>query len=233
MARRAQKSRAQKSPGRLKQIVAVYRMTAQADPKVGWIVLLSGLGTLAIALVIGFVLGHPVYAAFSGLLLALLVMVIVFGRRAERAAYAQVEGQPGAAAGVLQSMRGNWDVTPAIAVNRAQDMVHCVVGRPGIVLVGEGQPGRVTNLIANQKRRMARIAGDAPIYEVIVGNGEGQVPLRKLQAYMMKLPRNLRGPEVTEVVKRLRAMPANQLPMPKGPLPKGMKIPRMPRGRMR
>ncbi len=225
--------RAQKSPGRLKQIAAVYRMTAKADPKVGWIVALSGLGTLAVSLVIGFVLGHPVYAVFLGFLLAVLVMTVLFGRRAERAAYAQVEGQPGAAAGVLQAMRGTWDVTPAIAVNRAQDMVHCVVGRPGIVLVGEGQPGRVANLIANQKKRMARIAGDAPIYDVVVGEGEGQVPLRKLQRHLMRLPRNLRGPEVNEVTKRLRAMPANQLPMPKGPLPKGVKVPRMPRGRMR
>ena len=70
-------------------------------------------------------------------------MAIVFGRRAERAAFGQMEGQPGAAAAVLENVGRGWTVTPAVAMNRSQDVVHRAVGKPGIVLVAEGNPNRL------------------------------------------------------------------------------------------
>jgi hypothetical protein len=105
--------------------------------------------------------------------------------------------------------------------------VHRVVGRPGIVLVGEGAPNRVGNLLANEKRKHARVAPDTPIYDIVVGDGKDQVPLRRLSKDVMKLPRNLRPAEVTELLHRLKALSANrqQLPIPKGPLPKNVKLP--------
>ena len=60
----------------------------------------------------------------------------------------------------------------------------------------------------------------------IVGDGEGQVALPKLARHVQKLPRNLRGPQITEVRSRLRALGTQPVAMPKGPLPRGAKLPR-------
>jgi hypothetical protein len=217
-------------PGRIAQIRQAYAMTSKVDPKVG---LISGgvfAGVFVVILLIGLLVGHPVYLGIIGLFLAVLAATVVFSRRAERAAYAQVEGQPGAAAAVLNSLRGKWTVTPAVAVTRNQDVIHRVVGRPGIVLVGEGSPGRTAQLIAQEKKKLARVCPDAPVYEVLAGTGEGEVPLRKLQRHFMKLPRNLNNAEVQETNRRLRALGTMTLPIPKGPMPRNARMPRGPRG---
>ena len=154
--------------------------------------------------------------------LALLAATFWFSRRAMKAAYTQIEGQPGAAAAVIQSLRGgNWLVTPGVAVNRSQDILHRVVGKPGVILVSEGPSGRVVPMLANERKRTARWLPDIPIYEIQVGNDEGQVPLAKLQKSLSKLPRNLRGGEITEVRRKLDALgnAATSMPIPKGPVP--------------
>ena len=117
-------------------------------------------------------------------------------------------------------------------MDRNQDVVHRAVSRAGIVLVGEGNPNRVKGLLAAEKKKMARVVVDAPVTDILVGDGEGQVPLRKIRTTLLKLPRVLPGPKVTEVNDRLRALGdlMSNMPIPKGPMPKGA---RMPRGRMR
>ncbi|AEW93686.1 MULTISPECIES: DUF4191 domain-containing protein [Streptomycetaceae] len=216
------------NPGRLKQIGLTYQMTRKVDPKVGLVVAAVGIVTFGVVLAIGFLIGHPVYAGILGFLLGFLAAAVLFGRRAERAAFGQMEGQPGAAAAVLQNVGRGWTVTPAVAVTRNQDVVHRAVGRAGIVLVGEGNPNRVRGLLAGEKKKMARIAVDAPVTDLIVGDGEGQVPLRKIRTTLMKLPRVLPGPKVTEVNDRLRALGdlMSNMPVPKGPLPKNARMPR-------
>jgi hypothetical protein len=144
--------------------------------------------------------------------------------------YSQVEGQPGAGASVLQTLRGDWRTTPAVAFNRNMDFVHRVVGRPGVVLIGEGSPAQLRPLITDQKRRVGRVAPDTPIYEVLVGDGEGQVPLRKLNQHMMRLPRNVGRRDISGLEQRMKALGGTSMPMPKGPMPKPGQI---PRGRMR
>ena len=173
---------------------------------------------------------------FSALVLAipagLLAATFWFSRRAMRAAYKQIDGQPGAAAAVVQSIRGNnWVVTPAVAVNKSQDMISRVVGKPGVVLVSEGPSNRVVPMLANERKRTARWLPEVPIYEIQVGNDAGQVPLLKLQRELTKLPRNLRGGEVTDVRRRLDALgnAANALPIPKGPMPTSARQVRRPR----
>jgi hypothetical protein len=151
--------------------------------------------------------------------------MLVFGRRAERAAYAQVEGQTGAAAGALQMLRRGWTVKPAIALTKNQDVVHRVVGRPGLILVGEGQASRVRQLLVAEKKKHARVAGEVPVYDIIVGSGDGTVPLPKLVSHIRKLPKNIKPAEMTELVQRLRALDAMrpQTPLPKGPMPTSAK----------
>jgi len=218
------------NPGRLKQIALTYKMTKRVDSKVGLVVAGVGIITFGVLLGIGFLIGHPVFLGILGFVLAFLAMAIIFGRRAERAAFGQMEGQPGAAAAVLENVGRGWSVTPAVAMNRNQDVIHRAVGKAGIVLVGEGNPNRLKGMLAAEKKRMARIVSDVPVHDVIVGTDEGQVQIKKLRTTLLKLPRVLPGAQVTVVNERLRALGdlMSNMPIPKGPMPKGM---RMPKGR--
>ncbi|MFK8846211.1 DUF4191 domain-containing protein [Streptomyces sp. Ac-502] len=238
MARKAKADSAEgaANPGRLKQIAQTYKMTRRVDPKVGLVVAGVGIVVFGVLLVLGFLIGHPVYLGILGFVLAFLAMAIIFGRRAERAAFGQMEGQPGAAAAVLDNVGRGWTVTPAVAMNRQQDVVHRAVGKAGIVLVGEGNPNRVRGLLAAEKKRMARIVGDAPVHDFVVGDGEGQVPLKKIRTTLLKLPRTLPGAQVTATNDRLRALGdlMSNMPVPKGPMPKsGMRMPKGGGGKMR
>ncbi|MFE2428441.1 DUF4191 domain-containing protein [Streptomyces sp. NPDC059373] len=226
----ARESSESSTAGRLKQIVQTYKMTRRVDSKVGLVLAGVGIVTFGVILAVGFLVGHPIYAGILGFLLAFLAVAVVFGRRAERAAFGQLEGQPGAAAAVLENVGRGWSVTPAVAMNKSQDLVHRAVGKAGIVLVAEGNPNRVKSLLAAEKRRMARVVIDVPVTDIIVGTGEGEVPLKKVRTTLLKLPRVLPGPKVTEVNDRLRALGdlMKNMPIPKGPMPKGM---RMPKGR--
>ena len=60
--------------------------------------------------------------------------------------------------------------------------------------------------------------------------GEGQVPVNKLQRKISTLPRALKPPAVSDLNYRLRALQPT-MQMPKGPLPKGARQPRMPKPR--
>ena len=75
----------------------------------------------------------------------------------------------------------------------AQDVVHRVVGRPGIVIIAEGRGRGPRDLLANEVRRVRRVAGDYPVHDIVVGNGDGEVALDKLQMTLMKLPRVHQG----------------------------------------
>ena len=219
------------APGRIQQIRMAAGMVREANPRALPLVALAGLGTMAILVVVGVVIGM-IFLIPLGVLLGLLVAMIIFGRFAQAAQYSAIEGQPGAAAAVLQTMRGNWTVTPAIAANRNMDVVHRAVGRAGVVLVGEGSPTRLPSLLAAEKKRVARVAYDIPIYDIQVGDGEGQVPIRRLQRRVMKLPRNLKPGAVSDLNYRLKALPQS-LQAPKGPMPRAGRQPKMPRPRMR
>lgn len=224
--RKRQRAPKPEGPGRLTQVRAAFTMTRRNDPKL----VLYMLGAFALAVVvclgIGLWSGHLVYSLIMGVLIGISAATIIFGRRAQSSAFASVEGQPGAAAAVLQSMRGDWRVTPAVSFNRNQDLVHRVIGRPGVVIVGEGGSGRAVGLVAQERKRVGRVVGDVPVYDVLVGDGEGQVPLRKLQMHVTKLPRNLKPAQVNAVEARLRALGGANVAMPKGPLPRGVKMPR-------
>lgn len=220
----------QEKPGRIKQLRMIAQIIKQANPKGLPIVFLSAVATLAVVVVIGVAIDQLIYSIILGIMLAFTVGLVVFGQLAQRAQYSILDGQTGAAAAVLQGMRGNWQVTPAIAVNRDQDLIHLVVGYPGVVLVSEGPGNRVAKMLAAEKKRVARVALGVEIYDIQCGDGEGQVPLARLQRHIMKLPRNLKKPSVNEVKDRLRSLPKN-MPMPKGPMPRGARMPRGPKMR--
>lgn len=220
------------TPGRIKQIRMVAGIIRKANPRALPLVALAGVGVIAVCVVVGLLTGTGGYLIPVGVPLGLLAAMLLFGRFAQSAQYSAVEGQPGAAAAILQSMRGNWTVTPAVSANRNMDVVHRAVGRPGVVLVGEGAPTRLGSLLAAEKKRISRVSYDTPIYDIQVGNEEGQVPIRKLQRKIMRLPRNLKPPEVSELNYRLKALPQS-LQAPKGPMPRSGRMPKPPRPRTR
>jgi hypothetical protein len=220
------------SVGRLKQIGMVAGILRKANPKALPIVIGLVVAIIAISVVVGLATGLAPFLIPLGVLVGVMAGMIAFGRFAQAAQYTSIEGQPGAAAAVLQSMRGNWTVTPAIAANRNMDVIHRTVGRPGVILVGEGSPSRLPSLLAAEKKRVSRVALDVPIYDIQVGSEEGQIPIRKVQKHIMKLPRNLKGPAVADLNFRLKALPQS-LQMPKGPVPRGARMPKAPRPKMR
>jgi len=216
---------------RLRQMVQAYSITKKHDPKLTLILLAWFLGVGAVAAMTEMIFfGRGtfgiIFAVVFGILAGLLATMVVLGRRAERAAYAQIEGQPGAAAGALQMLKRGWDVKPGVAFTRNQDIIHRVIGRPGIILVGEGNPSRVKQLLATERTKHQRIAGeDVPVIEVLVGNGTGEVPLPKLTRHVQKLKKQIQPAVQTALMQKVKALDAMRpaAPMPRGPMPTSMK----------
>jgi hypothetical protein len=179
--------------GRFKQIRMVAKLVNRQDKRALPIVFGSAVGIIVVFVLIGLLTGLVALLAPLGVLLGVLAAMILFGRFAQRAQYSAIDGQLGAAAAVLQSMRGDWTVTPAVNGNRTMDVVHRVVGKPGVILVGEGVPARVATLIAAERKKTERVA-----------HGDLNYRLKALQPSMQ---------------------------MPKGPMPKGARMPKMPKQR--
>ncbi|GEA89168.1 DUF4191 domain-containing protein [Cellulomonas cellasea] len=200
------------------QVWQAYQMTRRNDPAVTWYVLGAFVGIIAVGLVIGLLTGHPYYALFVSLPFALLAAMFILARRAETAAYTQIEGQPGASRAALGTIRRGWTFAeePVAVDPRTQDLVFRGVGRAGVVLVGEGPAPRVAKLLEAERKRTARVLSGVPITLIQAGNGEGQVPLRKLPRAVTRLKPTLTKQETGEVLKRLTALGAARLPLPKG-----------------
>jgi hypothetical protein len=216
--------------GRIKQVRMVAKLVNQQNKRAMPITFGAAAAIIVIFVLLGLLIGGAAFLIPVGVLIGLMVAMILFGRFAQSAQYSAIDGQLGAAAAVLQNMRGNWTVTPAVTGNRTMDVVHRAVGRPGVVLVGEGVPARVTQLLAAERKKTERVAHGVPIHEFQVGNGEGQIPVRKLQRKITTLPRTLRPTAVSDLNYRLKALQPT-MQMPKGPIPKGVRQPRMPKQR--
>jgi hypothetical protein len=208
---------------KLKQIGQVFSFTAKRDK---WFLpLVTAAVLLPLALTVVAFLQWGWFMLPLGVLTTLLAVLIVLNLRSSRAMLTAAEGQPGAAASILETMRGDWRVTPAVSSTTQFDMVHLVIGRPGVILLGEGNAQRVRGLIGQEKRRLAKVIGSAPLYDYMVGQGENELSIRKLRMTLMKLPRNLTGKDVNALDKRLKALSARPQ-MPKGAIPKNMRPPK-------
>lgn len=225
-----------KSPGRLAQVKQVFLAAKQVDPNIGWWMLLAALGVLVLAAAVGVVLKVLVFAVILGIPLAFLAATIVLSRRAERAAYRQIEGQPGAVGAALKSIRRGWYVEEqpvAADAQRATDLssaalVYRAVGRPGIVLIGEGPAARAQKLLAAERRKVERVAAGVPVTLLRVGDGssDGEVTIRKLAGRVQKLKPALTKDEVSVVNKRLRSIGGVRPPLPKGVDPTKLRMDR-------
>lgn len=207
----------------LKRLPLVFKFTAKRDK---WFVPLT---IAAVVVALGLTALVAVWAGWFaipfGLMLILLAMLIVLNLRANRAFMVEAEGQPGAAAGIVENMRGDFRVTPALASTTQMDFVHLVICRGGVVLLGEGNPSRVRGLINQERRRLQKVIGSADLRDFMVGNDEGQVPLRKLRMTLLKLPRTLGPKDVAALDKRIKAL-TSRPQLPKGAIPKNMRPPK-------
>jgi Domain of unknown function (DUF4191) len=220
----AARARRAASKERRKQIFEAFKMQRREDKAL--VPIMVGVFLLAVLVVFGIGLIFDLHWVFLpvGIAIGILAAFSVFGRRVQRNVYSKAEGQPGAAGWALDNLRGQWRVAQGVAGTTHLDAVHRVIGRPGVILVAEGAPHRVKGLLAQEKKRTARVVGSTPIYDIVVGNDEGQVPLKKLQRHMMKLPRNISPAEMDALENRLTSLGSRAAALPKGPLPAGAKM---------
>ena len=226
MAKDSSSTAAPKKPGRIAQLRTVLQQSKALDPKIVWWMAGAFVLTLAVIVGIGWLVNWPVYAAILGLPLAALAATIVMSRRAEGAAYAKLEGQPGAAGAALTSLRGGWFTSSEpVAVEGARSgsmadaaLVYRAVGRPGVVLVAEGPEARAQRLLLAEKKRTERVAPGVPVTVYRVGSGkeEGVVEIRKLTSKVQRMRATLSKDDVLKVNQRLRALGGVKLPVPQG-----------------
>ncbi|NLG46900.1 DUF4191 domain-containing protein [Gordonia sp. (in: high G+C Gram-positive bacteria)] len=226
--RAAKVARKAASKERRQQIWQAFQMQRKEDKAL--IPLM--VGTIVVATLIFALLGEFVFGSLwlmipLGLILGVLLSFVLFGRRVQRSVYKKAEGQPGAAGWALSNIRGQWRVQQAVTGTSHLDAVHRVIGKPGVILVGEGSPSRIKPILSQEKKKAARVVGDTPIYEILVGDGEGMVPLSKLEKHIRKLPSNIDRKRMDALEGRLAALKAKGASgpaMPKGPMPQGAKM---------
>ncbi|MGB3186681.1 MAG: DUF4191 domain-containing protein [Ornithinimicrobium sp.] len=225
--------------GRIAQMRQVFTMTRKNDPSAVWWMALVSLAVVLVSLLAGWYFDQVIYFLILGIPSALLAALIVLSRRAEKAAFAQIEGQPGATGAVLGSLRRGWfyDKEPIAAesggkVRGMRDlhnaaMIFRAVGRPGVVLISEGPKGPALRLSQAEKRRATRATGDAvPVHLIRVGQGEEEVRLSKLVRTMNKLDKKISKDEAIAVQRRLKAIGSSKPPVPAGVDPRKARVDR-------
>lgn len=220
----AKAARRQASKERRTQLWQAFQMQRKEDKALLPLMIGTLVGTALILFVIGLFFDKEWFLLPFGVVLGALLAFVLFGRRVQKNVYAKADGQAGAAAWALENMQGQWRVQKAVAATTQLDAVHRVIGRPGVILVAEGAPHRVKSLLAQEKKKISRLVGDTPIYDIIIGNEDGQVPLSKLQRHLTKLPRNIDTARMDSIESRLSALGSRAgTPLPKGPMPAGAK----------
>lgn len=221
----AKAARKQASKERRSQLWQAFQMQRKEDKLLLPLMIGSVVGLAVVFFLVGLIFGVQWFLLPIGIMLGALLAFVIFGRRVQKSVYRKADGQAGAAAWALDNLQGAWRVSNAIAGTTQLDAVHRVLGRPGVILVGEGAPQRVKTLLAQEKKKTARLVGDTPIYEIVIGNDEGQVPLSQLQKYLSKLPKNIDTKRMDTIESRLSALGKRSGPaMPKGPMPAGAKM---------
>jgi hypothetical protein len=221
---RTKEPSAPKEPGRLKQMWQVFQMTRRYDSKAIWYI---GVGLIvpilvgvvaAIVLATGNVLTMVLWIV-AGVLGGVLVALIILGRRAERAAYSQITGQPGAVGAVLRSsLKRGWRGSEMpVAVNgKTHDAVYRAVGRGGVVIISEGPKSRTTRMLDEERRRIAKVLPNVPVTTLSVGPDADSVPLHKVSRALTKVKPVLTKAEVLAVSNRLSSLSGAAMPIPKG-----------------
>lgn len=210
---------------RIKQIGQAFTFTAKRDKAFIPLVIAAILAPLIIVVFLVGFFDLDWWIIPVGVMASLLAAMIVLNLRVNTAVMNEAVGKPGAALALLDILRG-WTSTPAVQVNTHQDMVHRAISRAGVVLLAEGSPGRLKSMISQEKKRLSRIVGEAPVHSYIIGEEEGQLSVRQLRTTLTKLPKVITSKEVAGLIRRLEAISARSQPIPKGPVPGNMRPPK-------
>ena len=207
--------------GRFRQIREVYRVTAEYDRPLPLLMGGAFLLCVAVLVAVGIWLQPWWLYLLTGIMLGLVAAMLILTWRAKGAAYKRYAGQAGSAEVAIQMLDKVWIKSPVITATRQLDVVHRVVGPAGIVLIGEGDPHRVRQLLATEAKRHETVRYGVKVTQVVMGDKHNQVPLAKLADHIKKLPKVIQGAEITELQNRLRALDAMRpkVPLPKGPVP--------------
>lgn len=238
-AREAEKLRKKNSTdprdwNQFRQIRELYRVTKEQDPQLPWILLACFVAPIVVFAVVGLLLNAFWSALAAGVMVGLAITAWILLRRSKVATYKRYAGQKGSAEiGLGMLDKKKWSYTPGLTANKQLDMVHRALGPGGIVLVGEGEPGRLKPLLASEIKRHEQVAYGVKVSSVIMGDKEGQVPLPQLSKHIGKLPKVLEPHQITEVKQRLRALDnmRPRAPIPRGPMPNARGAHRAMRGR--
>ncbi len=231
----ARSSTPEKEPGRMKQMWQVFQMTRRSDPGITWYLILAFIAPIAASIVLSLLFFGEnwlgiVLTIITGVLAGVLLALVVLGRRAERAAYSQIAGQPGAVGAVLKNgLRRSWigSEEPIAFSAKTRDAAYRAVGRPGVVLIGEGPRSRTQPMLDKERANVARLLPNVPVHLIFVGPDADAVPLYKISARLNKLPRKLTKAEVIQVDKRLSSVAkVKGFKIPGGIDPMRMRAPR-------
>ena len=205
----------------MRQLRESYRLTAEQDPQLPWIIAGGFVGPLVVGIILGWLVTPMWLWVILGIMAGAALAMFLFTRRVRNSVYKRYDGQPGSAEVALNMLPKEYHATPAINATRQLDVVHRVVGPTGLILIGEGNPQRLKQLMATEVKRHEQTAYGVSVNTIQMGDGAGQVPLPKMAEHIRKMPKQLDAAKIEEVTKRLRAMDAvrSRIPVPKGPLP--------------
>lgn len=211
--------------GTIKQLKEVYRVTKEHDPKLPLYLALAFF--IPFAIIIGLTiwlskgwLGIVLWGLLA-VMTGLMCTTIVLTRRAKKATITRYEGQAGSAEVALSMLpEKKWFSTPGVTANRHLDVVHRTIGPGGLILIGDGDPGRLKQMLASEKKKHDQILYGVQAQTIQMGNGAGQVPLAKLTDHIKKLPKQLTDSQIQEARQRLKSLDAMRpkMPIPKGPM---------------
>lgn len=221
----------EKKKGRIGELIEVLILVVKRVP-LAWLWLtLSAVVPLAAGIALAVVsVGNPVGAVLwvvMGILAGLLVFLIVLGQITQRLMYTNLEGQIGAVSSLIKNqLRRSWRGSEIpVRMNKSTDTVYRLVGRPGVIIISEGQRSRVAPLVDDVRKEVARIVPAIPIHIIHVGS-DG-LALKDMFKTMYRFRRAIRGAEVLVVSNRLNSIaktPMSQ--MPKGIDPTKMRAPK-------
>lgn len=212
-----------KEPGKIKQLLEVYKMTAKVDKNFylsGFLAFIAPL-SLGIVLIVFFFSDNPLSLflwSITTIMMSALLPLTIMSRRAEKAAFQRISGQPGAVGAVLNSTlkRGYSTTDMPVAVDpKSKDAVYRAVGKAGVVLIVEGNSLRVRQLAEEERRKALRAVPGVTVPILYVNSSPEAVPLYRLTKEIYRLKKALTRSDISVVNKRLGGLGLN-LPIPKG-----------------
>lgn len=184
-----------KKQGTIKQIITIFKYTHKEDKMLPALIAGAFLVPVIVFVILGIIFRWTVltwvFLMLIAIMLGMLMATIVLTRRADMVGYKQLDGKPGAAISVLRNINKagfNFPEQPVWVDPRTKDAIWRGTGYNGIYLLGEGDYDRVKRAMDRQEQSIKSVTAGSqiPVYRVMVGNGQGQVPLKKLRSNIIR-----------------------------------------------